>query len=109
MKLLFKNKGVTLTLYNSLVRPHLEYLVQFWSPHQTKDFLILKGVQCRETKNDPFCATNSRKKKLSTLKMFSLEKRRCRGKLIECFKILTGFTSVDKTKLFMIDDTVNEE
>ncbi len=38
--------------------------------------------------------------------MFSLEKRHLRGKLIECFKILNGFTNVDKSKLFVIDDTL---
>ncbi len=36
--------------------------------------------------------------------MFSLGKRRLRGKLIEYFKILIGFTNVDKCTLLEIDD-----
>ncbi len=36
--------------------------------------------------------------------MFSLEKRRLRGIVIECFKIVKGFTNVDANKLFSTDD-----
>ncbi len=42
-----KNKDAVLPLYNSFVRPHLEYAVQFWSPHHAKDIAKLEGVQRR--------------------------------------------------------------
>ncbi len=32
----FKNKDIILSMYISLVRPHLEYAMQFWSPHHAK-------------------------------------------------------------------------
>ncbi len=43
--------------------------------------------------------------RLSALNMFFREKRRLRGKLIEVSKILDGFTNVDISALFEIDDT----
>ncbi len=43
MNFSFKNKYTILPLYISLVRPHLEYAVQFWS-HHTKDIAKLEAV-----------------------------------------------------------------
>ena len=43
--------------------------------------------------------------RLAQLNLFYLEKRRLRGKLIECFKIFKGFTNDDANKLFLIDDS----
>jgi hypothetical protein len=101
----FKNKDVILPLYISLVRPHLEYAVQFWSPHHAKDIAKLEAVQRRATKMITSLRNKSYEERLSSLNLFSLEKRRLRGKLIECYKILKGFTNVDPSKLFSIDNS----
>ena len=101
----FKSKDIILPLYNSLVRPHLEYAVQFWSPHYEKDIAKLESVQRRATKMIPSLRNKSYEERLVQLNLFSLRKRRLRGKLIECFKILKGFTNVAVDSLFQIDIT----
>ncbi len=99
----FKNKGTILPLYISLVRPHLEYAVQFCSPHHAKDVAKLEAVQRRATKMITSLRNKSYEEILARLNLFSLKNRRLRGKLIVCFKILKGFTNVDASKLFSID------
>ena len=45
-----KSKEIVLPLYRGMVRPHLEYAVQFWSSFQRKDIDLQEKVQHRATK-----------------------------------------------------------
>ena len=49
----YKNKELILPLYKSLVLPHLDHAVQFWSPHLRRDIDKMEKLQRRATKIIP--------------------------------------------------------
>src|SRR5215469_7666426 len=49
----YKSKNVILTLYKSLIWPHLEYTVQLCSPFIKKDIAKIEKIQKRATKMIP--------------------------------------------------------
>jgi len=99
----YRNKETVLTLYHSLVRPHLEYAVQLWSPTLRADIERLERVQARATKLVPEIRNKGYARRLEDLGLFTLEQRRLRGRLIETFKILRGFNAVDPSHFFELN------
>ena len=63
-------------LYKALVRPNLEYCVQFWSPSYRKDVNKVERVQRRFTRMLPGLEKLSYRERLNRLGLYSLDRRR---------------------------------
>jgi len=100
-----KDKEVMLRLYQTLVRPKLEYCVQAWRPYFRKDIDLLEKVQKRATRLIISNKGLTYGERLKNLGLTTLETRRLRGDLIEVFKIFKGLDDVKPTDFFTMSNT----
>lgn len=109
-KVLFLLKGaiksrapeVWIPLYCAYVRPHLEYCVQAWSPYLKKDIAVLENVQRMATRWVHHMKGIPYTERLKHLGLFSLERRRLRGDLIEVYKITNGNKNVPCSEILRL-------
>ena len=83
----YKEKGLIVPLYKAIVRPHLEYCIQAWSPYIRKDIDMLEKLQRKATKLIPGLRDIRYEERLKECGLTTLETRTLRWDQIEVFNI----------------------
>ena len=97
----YRKSNVLVPLFKSFVRPQLEFSVAAWSPWTEQDVETLEGVQRSLIRLISNKRGNTYEERLRNAGLTTLRERRLRGDMIETFKVVKGFTKVDKNEWFV--------
>ena len=88
----FKSRSIetVMTLYKSLVLPHLDYCSVLISPYKITEIMILESVQRSMTAKITVLKDYNYHQRLKILKLYSLQRRRERYSIIYTWKIIEG-------------------
>ena len=101
-----RSPHLMLTVFKTLVQPHLDYCSQLWSPCSQAQINLVEGVQ-RHLLNRIRCQELSRLnywEKLQYLRLYSQERRRERYQIIYIWKISQGLVSGFSIPFWSIHD-----
>ena len=98
----FLDVNMMKSLYLSLIRPHLEYAAQIWSPHYQYDIDKLESIQKRATKMPLAMRDKDYESRLRFFDMPTLQQRRSRGDLIQTFKIFNEVDDLVPSRFFAL-------
>ena len=100
-----RESEVLLQIYKSMIRPHIEYCVQLWSPLPSHGnwglILAIEDIQRKFTRLIDGIGLLPYKTRLQKLGLTTLLERRARGDLIETFKIVNNISDYGQ-KLFKV-------
>ena len=105
----FKTRRVEpmITLYKSMVLPHLEYCCQLWSPYLLKDIRRLEAVQRSFSARIEGLEHLTYWERLEILKLYSLERRRERYIILYAYKIIQGIVPNFQDQRFALNTYVS--
>ena len=92
----YLNSDIIISLYKTLVRPHVEYATSVWSPHLKGDRDKIEKLQRRATKLIPELRDKTYEERLRSLNLATLEHRRLRTDLILIYKYTHNLIKLDR-------------
>ena len=101
----YNEKSLIVPLYKAIVRPHLEYCIQAWSPYIRIDIIyMLENIQRRAIKHIPELRDLRYEERLKECGLTTLEIRRLRWDQTKVFKILNGYENIDSNIILEIKE-----